>query len=30
VSDVRKHYLRVVVVWAITLAALYALQQYFS
>jgi hypothetical protein len=30
VSDVRKHYLRVVVVWVITLAALYALQQYFS
>ena len=29
-SDVRKHYLRVVVVWVITLAALYAFQQFFS
>jgi hypothetical protein len=29
-SDVRKHYLRVIVVWVITLAALYAFQQYFS
>jgi hypothetical protein len=30
VSDVRKHYLRVVIVWVLTLAALYAFQQYFS
>ena len=29
-SDVRKHYARVVVVWVLTLAALYAFQQYFS
>jgi hypothetical protein len=29
-SDVRKHYLRVIVVWVVTLAALYAFQQYFS
>ncbi len=29
-SDVRKHYLRVIVVWAVTLAALYAFQQYFG
>jgi hypothetical protein len=29
-SDVRKHYVRVVVVWLFTLAALYAFQQYFS
>ena len=29
-SDVRKHYLRVLVVWVLTLAALYAFQQYFS
>jgi hypothetical protein len=29
-SDVRKHYLRVVVVWVITLAALYWFQQHFS
>ena len=28
-SDVRKHYLRVVVVWVITLAALYWFQQQF-
>jgi hypothetical protein len=28
-SNIRKHYLRVVVVWAITLAALYAFQEYF-
>jgi hypothetical protein len=29
-SDVRKHYVRVIVVWVGTLVALYALQQYFS
>jgi len=29
-SDVRKHYLRVVVVWIVTLTALYAFQRYFS
>ena len=29
-SDVRKHYIRIVVTWVVTLAALYALQQYFS
>ena len=29
-SGVRKHYVRIVVVWVATLAALYALQQYFS
>lgn len=29
-SDVRKHYVRVIVVWVITLAALYAFQEYFS
>ena len=29
-SVVRKHYVRIVVVWVLTLAALYALQQYFS
>ena len=27
---VRKHYIRIVVVWVLTLASLYALQQYFS
>ena len=27
---VRKHYLRIVVVWVLTLTGLYALQQYFS
>jgi hypothetical protein len=30
VSRIRRHYLRVVVVWALTLAGLYFLQQYFS
>jgi hypothetical protein len=30
VSDVRRSYIRVVVVWAIVLAALFAFQQYFS
>ena len=29
-SDVRKHYLRVILVWIATLTALYAFQQYFS
>lgn len=29
-SAVRKHYIRIVVVWLLTLAGLYALQQYFS
>ena len=28
--QVRKHYVRIVVVWVLTLAGLYALQQYFS
>lgn len=28
--DVRKHYIRIVVVWVLTLAGLFALQQYFS
>jgi ribosomal protein S30 len=28
--NVRKHYVRVVIVWIVTLAALYALQQSFS
>jgi len=27
---VRKHYLRVIVVWIVTLVLLYAFQQYFS
>lgn len=29
-AEVRKHYLRIVVVWMLTLAGLFALQQYFS
>ena len=29
-SDIRKHYVRVVVVWIVTLTALYAFQRYFS
>jgi hypothetical protein len=29
-KNVRKHYLRVVIVWVITLVSLYAFQQYFS
>jgi len=29
-SVVRKHYVRILVVWVLTLAGLYALQQYFS
>ncbi len=28
--DVRKHYVRIVVVWVMTLVALYALQEFFS
>ena len=28
--DVRKHYARVVIVWIVTLTALYAFQRYFS
>jgi hypothetical protein len=30
VSNVRRSYLRVLVVWVVVLAALYAFQQYFS
>jgi hypothetical protein len=30
VSDVRRSYARVLVLWAIVLAALFAFQQYFS
>ncbi len=29
-GDMRRSYVRVLVVWAITLAALYAFQQYFA
>ena len=29
-GNVRKHYVRVVVVWIVTLTALYAFQRYFS
>jgi hypothetical protein len=29
-SGIRKHYLRVVIAWVASLAALYALQRYFS
>jgi hypothetical protein len=29
-SGVRKHYARIVIIWVATLAALYALQQYFG
>jgi hypothetical protein len=29
-NRVRKHYVRIIVVWVVTLVALYALQQYFS
>jgi hypothetical protein len=29
-SGVRKHYVRIVVVWVLTLAGLYALQRIFS
>jgi hypothetical protein len=29
-SDMRRSYVRVLVVWALTLSALYAFQQYFS
>jgi hypothetical protein len=30
VSDLRRSYLRVVVIWVVVLSALYAFQQYFS
>lgn len=29
-SDVRRSYVRVIVIWVITLAALFAFQQYFT
>jgi hypothetical protein len=29
-SGIRKHYVRVVLVWIVTLTALYAFQQYFT
>ena len=29
-TDMRRSYVRVLVVWAVTLLALYALQEYFS
>jgi hypothetical protein len=29
-SGVRKHYLRIIITWVITLAALYWLQQHFT
>jgi hypothetical protein len=29
-SEMRRSYVRVLVVWALTLAALYALQEFFS
>jgi hypothetical protein len=29
-SDIRRDYVRIMVVWAITLAGLFALQRYFS
>lgn len=29
-GDVRKHYVRLLVVWIVTLLGLYAFQQYFS
>lgn len=29
-GDVRKHYVRLLVVWILTLVGLYAFQQYFS
>lgn len=29
-SEMRRSYVRVLIVWALTLAALYAFQQYFS
>jgi hypothetical protein len=30
VTDVRRHYVRVLIVWAIALAALFAFQRYFT
>ena len=29
-AAVRRHYVRIIVVWLVTLVALYAFQQYFS
>ena len=29
-SDMRRSYVRVIIVWAVVLSALYTLQQYFS
>ena len=29
-SRIRRHYVRIIVVWTLTLASLYAFQQYFS
>ena len=29
-SRIRRHYVRIILVWALTLASLYAFQQYFS
>ena len=29
-SDIRRSYVRVVILWVVVLAALYAFQQYFS
>jgi len=30
VTDVRRRYVRVIILWALVLAALFAFQQYFS
>jgi hypothetical protein len=30
VSDIRRHYVGVVIIWAIVLAALFAFQRYFT
>jgi hypothetical protein len=30
VSDMRRTYVRVIIIWAVVLSALYTLQQYFS
>jgi hypothetical protein len=29
-SRIRRHYIRIIFVWALTLVSLYAFQQYFS
>jgi hypothetical protein len=29
-SDIRKHYLRIVITWVLTLSGLYWLQRYFA